>query len=168
MKNQKLFAMILVIGMIALSCEKEGPAGPQGLAGTNGTNGNANVMVYSYGTTIFNSANSYWNTFTPAGLTSANYNSSIFLSYYKNDSYWYTVGGMGPFGMGYQTRQFLSDTPHLNIKLNNYDGTDYSGFDVIWDSVKVYIVPANIFAIAKDQHVNFNDYNSVADYYDKK
>ena len=58
--------------------------------------------------------------------------------------------------------------PRLNIKLNNYDGSDYSGFDVTWDSVKVYIVPANIFALAKDQYVNFNDYNSVADYYNKK
>jgi len=173
MKKFKLVAMILFIGIIAVSCKKEaGPAGPAGPAGTNGTNGNANVTVYSYGSQVFNSANAYFIDFPLTGITNSGIDSCLVMSYYVPNGYsnWYMAGQVGP-GNTYQSRCFVNNfdiVPAFRIILGNPDGTAYSGADVTWDSVRVFVIPANTFRRAEADKVNFNNYNQVHNYFPKK
>jgi hypothetical protein len=179
MKKIKLLAMILFLGAIAVSCEKEGPAGPagpsgpSGSSGANGTNGNANVTVYGFGETVFNAANLYWVSFEPAGLTNSKVDSSLIMAYYKTGagaSYpWYPTGDLGP-NSTYQTKMFVYDLipPSVEVRLYDPDGSNYSDVDVTWDTVRIFVIPANIFRTAQDDDVNFNDYQSVSSYFPQK
>ncbi|MCK9613523.1 MAG: hypothetical protein PHR81_10680 [Bacteroidales bacterium] len=175
MKKLKILAMILFIGIIAASCEKEGPAGPAGTNGTNGidgTDGNANVTVYGFGETVLNAVNLFWVSFKPAELTSGMVDSSFILAYYKSGATvnypWYSGGGIGPDGL-YQTKMFIyRDPTSVDLRLYNPDGSAYSSIDVTWDSVRIFIVPANIFRNAEMEKVNFNDYSQVSNYFSNK
>ena len=171
MKTIKLLAMFLFIGIIAVSCKKEeGPAGPQGPAGTNGTNGNANVKVFGYTKDTLNAANGYALSYSPAGLTAGLIDSSaIFIYYSAYTGQWNMANGFGPSAM-YATIQYTDtwSTPYVSVYLENVDGTYYSGSDVVWDSVRVFIIPASTLKVAKQQNINFNNYNEVNTYFDAK
>ncbi len=174
MKTLKLLAMIMITGIVAVSCKKEGPAGPQGAAGTNGTNGtngNANVTVYGYGTDTLKASNNYAANYYPAGLTSGLVDSSIIVTYYSAyPGEWNMANGYGPSGQ-YATIQYTygGSTPALvSVYLRNVDGTGYTGVDVIWDSVRIFVVPANIYKIAKHDKLNYNNYKAVNDYFKAK
>ncbi|HNW71020.1 MAG TPA: hypothetical protein PKI01_11495 [Bacteroidales bacterium] len=173
MKTLKLLAMLLFMVAIAVSCKKEeGPAGPQGPAGTNGTDGNANVTVYGFGETLLNSGNSYWVSFEPAGLTAGMIDSSLFLTYYlpSGGGYpWYPTGCIGPDG-AYQTKLMLYNSFQISVdvRLYNPDGTAYSGTDVTWDSVRIFVVPATTFRRAEADNVDFNNYDQVKNYFPEK
>jgi hypothetical protein len=169
MKTLKLLFALLIITVVATSCEKE--AGPAGPAGTNGTNGNANVTVYSFGQRLFNAGNFYIHVFTFSGMTSGEIDSSLFMPYYKDHGniYWYQAGQLGP-GNAYQTRCFIAPfgTPECRISLSNPDGSSYTGIDVNWDSVKIFVIPANTFRIAKKQNIDFKNCNEVSAHYNVK
>lgn len=168
MKIVKLMILTLLIGAATVSCKKE-VVGPQGAQGAKGADGNANVTVHRYGATTFTNSNYYWESFFPSGLTSAMVSNSVILTYYalSNSNIWYTVGSDGPGGSGYSTRQycFVNDKS-VEIRLNNPDGTTYSGpGDVVWDSVKIYVIPATSLAIAQDNNLNLDDYKAVSKYF---
>lgn len=176
MKTLKLLFALLIIAAIATSCEKEeGPAGPAGAAGTNGTNGtngNANVSVYGFGQQLFNAGNIYLNGFSFSGMTNEEIDSSLFIPYYFADGYfnWYTAGQVGPVNQ-YQSRCFIittSPTQPLKIVLCDPDGTSYTGADVTWDSVRIFVIPANTFRLANKQNVDFNNYNEVSAYFNAR
>jgi hypothetical protein len=173
MKTLKLFAMILFIVAIAASCKKEagpaGPAGANGSNGSNGTNGNANIQIYGYPAITLNSGNGYQVNYYPAGLTSGLIDSSaIFVYYSAGWSQWNMANGLGPDG-DYATIQFTNPSPaFVGVYLENADGTAYSGADVTWDSVRVVIMPANVFKIAEHQNLDFNNYDAVAAYSNAK
>lgn len=159
--------MLLFIGVIAVSCKKE--AGPAGTNGTNGTNGNANVMVYGYGETVLNAGNSYYAYFYPDVLTPGLIDSSVITCYYSvGANEWNVANGYGP-GAQYATIQYtgVGTQSYVGIYLKNPDGTTYSGADITWDSVRVFIIPANIFRSFKMENVDYNDYYSVNDYFSK-
>jgi hypothetical protein len=168
MKKLKLLAMVLLIGIVVVSCKKEtGPAGP---AGTNGKDGNANVTMYVYGAQTFTSANGYIASFTPAGLSTSMIETSMMISYYKpTGPYpWYTVGGIGS-NYEYQTRMLTYTGPtRIDIRLNNPDGTAYTGIDQAWDSVRIFVVPASVIKIANKQKVDLNDYATAKNYLSNK
>jgi len=165
--------MILCIGIVAVSCEKEaGPTGPAGPAGTNGTNGNANVALYSFGSSDFNSGNIYLNDFSLTGTTNSGIDSCLVMSYYIPNGYtnFYMAGQVGP-GNTYQSRCFINNfniIPAFRIILCNPDGTTYSGADVTWDSVKVFVIPATTFRRAEADKVDFNSYEQVNKYFPEK
>jgi hypothetical protein len=167
MKKAKLLAIILLIGIVAISCKKEGPQGPVGTAGANGTNGNANVILYAFGDTTFSAANLYRVNYYPAGLTSGMVDSSLILAYYKQTLYnaWYPVGGIGLNG-NYQTRMFIDPAPPpcVTIRLNNIDGSAYSGADVSWDTVRIFVIPANIFRSVLADKVDLTNYLKANEY----
>jgi len=172
MKNLKIFAVILfVMGMIASSCEgPEGPRGPAGTAGTDGTDGtdgNANVSVYGFPADTFTAAiNSHSYTIP---ITSEVFDSSFFLGYYYSSGGWYEVGQMGAIG-AYQSRSWLyvySTYTTYGVRIHNVDGSAYSGSDVIWDSLRVFVVPANQF-YAAEPLVDFSNYKEVKDYFGTK
>jgi hypothetical protein len=170
MKNLKLLAIILVIGIIAVSCKKEeGPAGPAGAAGTNGTNGNANVTVYGFPSVTYTSLSANHTFILPISFGMVD--SSMIIPYYKTAAVWYAAGEIG-LDVDYLTRYYLeiltSTSTNLNIKMMNTDATAYTGADQIWDSVRVFVIPANIFKSTPMGKVNFNDYKSVSSYYDVK
>ncbi|HNX06995.1 MAG TPA: hypothetical protein PKL96_05375 [Bacteroidales bacterium] len=168
MKTLKLFAMILFIGIIAASCTKEGPEGPQGAAGTNGTDGNANVRYFGFGPTIFTSTQSENHFFLH--ISDGTADSSLILPYYYSNSFWYQVGEIG-WGANYLSRYYYLTTPdstRLNCQVRNIDGSAYTGADVTWDSIKVLVIPANVFRSAKADDVNFNDYKQLNTYLSEK
>jgi len=171
MKTIKLLAMFLFIGIIAVSCKKEeGPAGPQGPAGTNGTNGNANVKVFGYPKDTLNAANWYELIYSPAGLTAGLIDSSaIFIYYSAYTGQWNMANGFGP-GASYATIQYTDtwSTPYVSVYLRNVDGSSYTGADVVWDSVRVFIIPASTLKVAQKQNINFNNYNEVNTYFEAK
>ncbi len=160
--------MCLILGIVAVSCKKE--AGPTGQSGTNGTNGNANVRMYSYSQTTLNAGNSYYAYFSPIGLTSGMIDSSLLVTYYRSGlDDWNVANGLGPQGR-YNTIQFTIPGPPaiVGIYLRNADGTSYTGIDVVWDSIRIFVVPANVFKIAKHDKVDFQNYKQVKDYYNAK
>jgi hypothetical protein len=173
MKTWKLLAMMLFIGIIAVSCKKEeGPVGPQGPAGTNGTDGNANVTLYRFGTQSFTSTNYYRVDIAPAGLTKTMFNTSVLMSYYFDPAggSWYPVGQVGA-NSDYTTRQFfydISDTVGWALNVRNTDGAAYTGTDVTWDSLKLFVIPANNFKRAEADKVDFNNYDQVNNYFPEK
>ena len=174
MRTLKLFAMILLIGIIAVSCKKEtgptGPQGPSGTNGTNGTNGNANVTVYGFGSTTLNSGNGYYGYFYPAGLTSGMIDSSTVVSYYQvGANEWNMANGLGP-AANYATIQYTygGGSPFVSIYLRNADGTTYTGSDVTWDSVRIFVVPANIYKIANRNNLDYKNYKAVNNYFKTK
>jgi len=169
MKTLKLLAMILIIGALAASCEKEeGPTGPQGPAGAAGANGNANVMVYGFGETTLTSVSTEKSFTLP--ISSGKVDSSMIYPYFHHNSWWYPAGSIG-YASSYLTRYYIfpgTTSSSLLIGIKNVDGSVYTGADVTWDSVRVFVIPANVFKIAKNQNVDFNDYQAVADYCESK
>ena len=171
MKKLKLIAMLLLIGAVAISCKNEaGPAGPAGANGTNGTNGNANVKVYGYGSTTLNATNAYYAHFNPTGLTAGKIDSSLIVSYYMAGSgQWNMANGLGPSGM-YSTIQYTDPIPPatINIYLRNGDGTGYSGADITWDSVRIFVIPASILKSTPAGKLDYRDYHEVSSYFSQK
>jgi hypothetical protein len=169
MKTLKLFAMLLFIVAIAASCKKE--AGPAGPAGANGSNGNANIKIYGYPAVTLNAGNAYRVSYTPTGLTAGLMDSSaIFVYYSPGLGEWNMANGFGP-GANYATIQYTfpgPPTPFICVYLDDVDGTSYSGVDVLWDSVRVVIMPANSFRIAEHQNLDFNNYDAVVAYSNAK
>lgn len=174
MKTLKFIAVILVLGFFAASCE--GPEGPKGNNGTNGvdgidgtdgTDGNANVACYGFGSVTFTSASNYNSFMLP--ISSAMVDSSMIFSYYYTSGGWYTVGQLGPFG-DYLSRCWLyggTTSSELGVRVHNPDGSSFSGSDAVWDSVRVFVVPANSFHMAEQQNLNFANYNEVSGYFSK-
>lgn len=171
MKNIKIFAVLLfVMGLIAASCEgPEGPRGPAGAAGTDGTDGNANVTVFCYGDTTITSAASlvrYYLNGASTGLM----DSSMVIPYYGTGSVWYMAGGLGAGG-GYYTRFYIwpgSVPPVVSFEVLNPDATAYTGSDIYWDSVRIFVIPANNFRMAQKNGVDFNDIHEVNSYFGQK
>ena len=162
MKSFKLFSLLLIILAMAASCKKDpAPAGPAG------TNGNANVKIYSYGHCTFNAENFYEIQFTPNGFTAGLIDSSAIFAYYRHMSLqWNMANGNGP-GAQYATIQYTNayyQQPYLGIYLMNSNGTNYTGTDVTWDSVRIVVIPANLFMKAKQQDLDFRNYNAVYKY----
>jgi len=169
MKNLKFFAVALfVMGMIAASCEgPEGPRGPAGTSGSNGTDGNANVSVYGFPSDTLTSA-VYW-VYHTLPITGGLLDSSMIVSYYSNGVGWYQVGELGP-GALYQTRYWLygyTASSEIGIGVANSDGSLYTGSDIVWDSLRVFVIPANQFYAAEPE-VNFSNYYEVESYFDQK
>jgi hypothetical protein len=169
MKNLKLLAIIVFIGIVAVSCKKEeGPMGPAGPTGTNGTNGNANVTVYGFGPKTFTTTSFEHNWILPVSGGMAD--SSMIMPYYFQYDYWYPVGSVGYAG-SFSSRFYLSPetiSTLLFAQVRDADGSTYSGADVIWDSIRVFVIPANILKSTPAGKVNFKDYQSVSSYYDVK
>ncbi len=172
MKNLKIFAVVLfVMGMIASSCEgPEGPRGPAGAAGTDGTDGNANVIVYSFGDTTFTSTANFIQ-YHLVGMTEGQMDSSVVLPYFSNTgNVWYLAGGYGSGG-AYITRFFIwpdATPPTVNIQMLNTDGSDYSGSDETWDSVRIFIIPATDFRMAEENGLNWKNFSEVNSFYNQK
>jgi len=171
MKTLKFLVIILFIGLIAVSCKKEeGPAGPKGPAGTNGTDGtdgNANVSVYGFSSVTFTSALDYHYFDIP--ITSGMIDSSFFAGYFDASGGWYEIGQIGPVG-AYQSRYWLYDYATYcayGVRIHNVDGSLYSGADVTWDSVRIFVIPANIFRRAEADKVDLSDYKQVDCYFSK-
>jgi hypothetical protein len=166
MKNLKCLAMILCIVIVAVSCKKEeGPQGPAGPSGTNGTNGNANVTVYGFGAQTFTSTDPSVNLVLP--ISGGMVDSSLILPYYHYDSWWYQFGEIG-YASSYQTRYYIyptDSTSTLLLQIYDLDGTAYTGGDLTLDSIRVFVIPANIFRSTPAGKVDYNDYQSVSSYY---
>ncbi|HQI70470.1 MAG TPA: hypothetical protein PLT47_06940 [Bacteroidales bacterium] len=164
MKTLKLLSVLFIIAAITYSCEKEGPAGP---AGTNGTNGNANVTVYGFGEYTFTTATP-WTQFT-LPISQGMVDSSLILPYYHMTNYWYQVGEIG-IGGSFTSRYFIepfASSSDLRIEIRNIDGAPYNGADVTWDSIRVFVIPANTFRSAQSDNIDFNNHNEVAQYFEK-
>ncbi len=165
MKTIKLLFALLVIVAVTTSCKKE--AGPQGPAGTNGTNGNANVRVYGFGEHTFSAADPSTNVTLPISAGMAD--SSLIIPYYHISAYWYQMGEIG-YGANFATRYFIEPYPsvtYLRIDIKNVDGANYSGPDFTWDSIRVFVIPANIFRSAQKDYVDFSSHKEVAHYFEK-
>lgn len=166
MKNFKIFAVALfVMGMIAASCEgPEGPRGPAGAAGTNGTDGNANVIVCGFPGDTMSTSNQYLNLTLP--VTAGIMDSSLILPYF-HQNFWYQAGTLG-YGGFYDTRYWINNVGSLvGIGIVNLDGSAFTGSDQIWDSVRIFVVPATQF-YAAEPVVNFANYYEVEDYFSQK
>jgi hypothetical protein len=165
MKNLKIFAVVLfVMGMIASSCEgPEGPRGPAGTAGTDGTDGNANVIVCGFPEDTLTASNPYLDLILPvsAGIC----DSSVILPYLHQYN-WYPIGGLG-YGGYYNTRYWIYSND-LGIAIMNPDGSDYSGSDQIWDSIRVFVIPASDFRKAEQNGVDFKNMDEVNSYFEQK
>jgi hypothetical protein len=164
MKTLKLLFALLIIAAIATSCEKE--AGPAGPAGTNGTNGNANVTVYGFSGYTFSSLN--FATHYTLPISSSMVDSSLILPYYFISGFWYQMGEIG-YGANFASRYFIEPSPteaYLRIDLKNVDGTNYTGADITWDSVRVFVIPANNFRSAKKDNIDFKNQSEVSAYFD--
>ncbi|MPM02943.1 hypothetical protein SDC9_49202 [bioreactor metagenome] len=166
MKNLKIFAVLLfVMGMITASCEgPEGPRGPAGAAGTNGTDGNANVVVYGFPGVTMSTSTDYTSFTLP--VSSGMLDSSIVLPYFYQYN-WYQAGSLG-YGGYYNTRYWINTFSSLvGIGITNPDGTTYTGTDQIWDSVRIFLIPANQFYAAEPE-VDFTNYYEVQSYFNQK
>ncbi|MCK9612503.1 MAG: hypothetical protein PHR81_03210 [Bacteroidales bacterium] len=165
----KLIIVLFLISIFLISCKKEeGPAGPQGPQGPAGTNGNANIKMYGYGPCTFNAANFYTQKYTPDGLTAGLIDSSIIYAYYSGGfDQWNVVNGYGPLDT-YTTVLFTDPEPYIGIYLRNPDGSWYNGIDVTWDSVRIVIIPANIFLSAMNEKIDFGNYTEVTEYFISK
>ncbi|MDY0216515.1 MAG: hypothetical protein RBS19_06135 [Bacteroidales bacterium] len=170
MKTLKSLSMILLIGIIAVSCTKEGPIGPTGTNGTNGIDGNANVQVFGYSKDTLNNANFHTIMYSPPGLTPGLIDSSAIFVYYSDSHYeWNMANGFGPNG-NYVTIQYTYSAPtdpYIAVYLTDTDGNLYSGADVIWDSARVFIIPANLLRSAEIENVDFEDYQAVTNFFNK-
>ncbi|HBG71082.1 MAG: hypothetical protein A2W93_02740 [Bacteroidetes bacterium GWF2_43_63] len=166
MKNLKIFAvLLLVMGMIAVSCEgPEGPRGPAGTAGTNGTDGNANVIVCGFPGDTMTTAHQYNYLILP--VSAGMMDSSLIIPYLHQYN-WYPVGGLG-YGGYYNTRYWITSLYNeVGVAITNPDGSSYTGADQIWDSLRVFIIPASQFHAAESK-VNFANYYEVEDYFSQK
>jgi hypothetical protein len=166
MKKLKLLAMILCLAIVAVSCKKEeGPQGPAGPSGTNGTNGNANVTVYGFGAQTFTSTAPTVAIILP--ISGTRVDSCLILPYYHYTSWWYQFGEIG-YGSAYQSRYYIypsDSTSTLLLQIYDLDGTVYTGADLTVDSIRVFVIPANIFRSTPTGKVDYNDYQSVSSYY---
>jgi len=167
MKTLKLLSLLFIIAAIVTSCEKEGPAGPAGTNGTNVTDGNANVAVYGFSGHTFSSANP-GTTYT-LQISGGMADSSLILPYYYMSAYWYQMGEIG-YGANFASRYFIEPFPtvtYLRIDVRNVDGTSFTGGDITWDSIRVFVIPANIFRSAQKDNVDFSRHKEVAHYFEK-
>lgn len=167
MKTLKLLSVLFIIAAIATSCEKEGPAGPAGTNGTNGTNGNANVTVYGFSEHTFTSADPGAQFLLPISQGMAD--SSLVLPYYTMSGYWYQIGEIG-IGGNFTCRYFIDPFPaysNLRVDIRDVDGSAYSGGNITWDSIRVFVIPANIFRSAQKDKVDFSSHKEVAHYFEK-
>ncbi len=167
-------ATILFIGAIALfaSCKKSttgptGPAGAAGATGATGAQGNANVKIYNYGSTVLESANAFYTSFKPAGLTAQKIDSSLILVYFSADgSQWNMANGLGP-GATYATIQYTEPSDaSVNVYLKNANGSPYSGGTVTWQKVRVVIAPTG--SIFRKANIDYSNYAEVAKYFNIK
>jgi len=172
MKTLNLIAVILLFGLITVSCE--GPEGPKGangtngIDGTNGTDGNANVMVYGFPGDTISTTNTYISNTLP--ITSGMTDSSMILPYFSASSLWYQAGQVGP-NASYLTRYFIypnTTSCDVTIRIHNVDGTSYTGADNIWDSVRIFVIPANVFHMAEQNNLDFSNFNEVNGYFKQK
>ncbi len=162
MKNlTKILCALLVV--LTISCAKDGatgpagPQGPQGPAGTNGSTGpegpvgpqgptgNANVIVYNY-TTDFTLATGTDNkVINITGITQTEWDNSLKLVYYKDmngscSSFWYAAPGLGCQSL-YTIRIYSNSTLGLNFNIKNANGTTWSGGNVTFTDVKIFVIP---------------------------
>ncbi|HOY30535.1 MAG TPA: hypothetical protein PKW80_01525 [Bacteroidales bacterium] len=169
MKTLNLLIALLIIAAVASSCEKEtGPAGPAGPAGTKGANGNANVSVFGFGEQTFTTiAHSH---FYNLPISDGMADSSLILPYYADGNFWFQAGEIG-HSANYLTRYYIAPYAtysNLWIKILDVDGSDYSGSDITWDSVRVFVIPANIFRSAQMDNIDFKNQNEVSAYFDAR
>lgn len=171
MKTLKMIAVMLLVGFIAASCE--GPEGPKGTNGTNGidgvdgVDGNANVRIFDFAGDTLTSTLNY--TYRYIQDTTFSLDSCMILPYYLN-FYWYQLGQMGPGG-SYQTRYWYMDYSNeieVGMRVHNVDGSAYSGSDVIWDSIRIFVIPINTFHMAEKANLDFSNYNEVNGYFSTK
>ncbi|HOY30534.1 MAG TPA: hypothetical protein PKW80_01520 [Bacteroidales bacterium] len=166
MKTLKLLVALLIIAAVATSCEKE--AGPAGPAGTNGTNGNANVTVYGFSGHTFSSLLPGTQYTLP--ISGGMADSSLILPYYHISDYWYQMGEIG-YGANFASRYFIEPLPtvtYLRIDIKNVDGSNYTGGDITWDSIRVFVIPANIFRSARLDNIDFKNHGEVSAYFDER
>ena len=166
MKTLKRLCVLLIIAAVASSCEKE--AGPAGPAGTNGTNGNANVTVYGFSEHTFSSLAPGTNYTLP--ISGGMADSSLIIAYYRMYEFWYQMGEIG-YGANFASRYFIEPLPtstYLRIDIKNVDGTNYTGGDITWDSIRVFVIPANIFRSAKMDNIDFKNQSEVSAYFDER
>lgn len=177
MKMFRFLALLITAGLIIVACE--GPEGPRGPAGANGTNGvdgvdgtdgedgNANVKVFDFVGDTLTASLGY--TYRYINDTTFSTDSCIVLPYYKN-YYWYQVGQMGPGG-AYQSRYWYVDLTNqieIGMRIHNLDGSIYSGADVVWDSIRVFVIPMNTYHMAERANLDFSNYNEVKGYFSEK
>jgi hypothetical protein len=166
MKNLRIFAIVLfVMGLILASCEgPEGPRGNTGPVGPAGPNGNANVRVYGFPGHTFTTTSTIYDFYLP--ITKELMDSSLILPYFL-DVNWYMAGSLGLSG-AYATRYwFRSSDRYVSLNILDSDGSDYSGPSLTWDSVRVFVIPANQF-YAAEPVVNFSNYYEVENYFSQK
>lgn len=158
---------IAMVGVFA-SCKKaeKGAVGPAGANGTNGAQGNANVKIYNYGSQTL-TATSISVNFTPVGLTAQKIDSSLIVVYYSESAgQWNLANGLGPGGQ-YATIQYSDPMDaSINVYLQNANGTNYSGATVVWQKVRIVVVPTGY--VFRHATINYNNYDEVASYYNIK
>lgn len=172
-KNISIIFAVIISVILFVSCAKEGPAGPAGANGTNGTNG-ANGATGATGATgqpgpdaktfdfqlTYNAGDTYQ---TYSGITGFDANDVIlFFARYE------TLGGV-PFWSSipavFSDVNFIpefSNTTGL-VFINTFElGTQTSP----WTSSITFDFRAVLIkSSAKNSNVNYNDYNSVKEYY---
>ncbi|HOH83261.1 MAG TPA: hypothetical protein PLI16_01480 [Bacteroidales bacterium] len=95
--------------------------------------------------------------------------SSLIMPYYYISDYWYHMGEIG-YGDNFASRYFIepqSTVTYLRIDIKNVDGSNYSGPGFTWDSIRVFVIPANIFRNAQIDKLDFNNHNEVTNYFKK-
>jgi hypothetical protein len=167
MITKKLITAFAVFAVLALStsCKKaeDGATGPTGPAGSNGTNGNSNVKAYYFGKDSITSLNPNITLNLPSPVTSNMIDSSAVLVYHSASGLWFPSPGVG-LNSTYQTRIYTQNTT-LYVKSLDPDGTAYSGGKVIFDKLKVIVIPASDFSGFRKKPVDFTDYKATMQYY---
>jgi len=77
------------------------------------------------------------------------------------------MGEIG-YGANFTSRYFIEiypTTTYLRIDIKNVDGSSYSGADITWDSIRVFVIPANTFRNAQKDKLDFNNHNEVTHYF---
>ncbi|HMR46910.1 MAG TPA: hypothetical protein PKC85_09110 [Bacteroidia bacterium] len=147
---------------------EQGPAGANGTDGTNGTNGNANVKMFMFGPTTFTStdANEFYN--FPLSVTNNMLDSSMIIGYYQlstASAIWYTASGLGASG-SYQTRSYHLNSPsRFSIWIYDTDGSAYSGSSLLFDKIKVIVIPSSDYSGSRYAGVDFNNYEATMKYF---
>ncbi len=141
MKSTQLSLLVLALVMAVSSCKK-GDTGPQG------PTGNANVTMYTFGSTTFTGST----ILLLSNLSQSKMDSSMVLVYYNPvpevETSWYPVPGLGSGGQ-YETRYFVyaaaaANTQQLNLRLVKPDGSGAPfPSSVTFRKIRVFVAPAS-------------------------
>jgi len=168
MFRTRLLAAILLLSAFLFSCS--GEDGATGPAGKNGKDGNANVIVYTFGSSTTTSGSFAYQFSASAGLV----DSSLVLGYFRPsggyETHWYPVPGLGVGGF-YMTRCYWYRTTtdpseytyYVNL-LTPSGSADYTT-STTFAVFRIVLVPASeIIPLTSRGLLDLSDYNAVREY----